>query len=229
MYNDPAESIFGIMWSSSNVIFIVFRGTNYIIEWLQDLTTYQKHFSKTNNNQKQTNLKSLYSINSKIFQTLTNEQLNNEILVHEGFLNIYNKFRNNLINKLNKLITPETVIIISGHSLGGAIATICSLDLSLNFDNEIITYTFAAPSSGNTAYANLINNQKNINLYRIVNLADIVPSGPFSTMPNFTNNYDPNIYTHAGKIDNLIQFNENWNSLTNNHLLPVYIWNLLQF
>ena len=66
-------------------------------------------------------------------------------------------------------------IIITGHSLGGALATMCAFHLSLAFQPQIIhsVYTFAAPQIGEENFHNLYQTLVYPH-YRINNSKDIV-------------------------------------------------------
>lgn len=53
---------------------------------------------------------------------------------------------------------PELEMLLAGHSLGGALATLAAYDLKgvarkLNLEVEISVYTFGAPRVGNHAFA----------------------------------------------------------------------------
>jgi pimeloyl-ACP methyl ester carboxylesterase len=66
-------------------------------------------------------------------------------------------------------------VIITGHSLGGALATLCAFHLSLHFGPSFIhsVYTFAAPEVGYNGFSTLY--EKNVSPhYRVNNSKDIV-------------------------------------------------------
>jgi triacylglycerol lipase len=202
MYDSNKNPIFGVLWSHNRIAYIAFRGTMEAQEWIQNFTYQQKSFLMGNKmNQKH----ALFLNNSK-----------NSPNIHSGFLNVYNNFRNNLVEKI-KEINP-TQVIIGGHSLGGAIATICGLDLKILGYNTIV-YNFASPRVGDDGFCDLVN-KSNLPLYRIVNTCDIAPAFPMSVSPNFDNPENPFIYTHCG---NGVYFTENWKSLVNNHIMGVYV------
>jgi triacylglycerol lipase len=93
---------------------------------------------------------------------------------HRGFVNSYNQVRRNLINRqyTNK-------IYVTGHSLGGALATLAALDLKRNFPNkDIVVYTFASPKVGDSTFATLFNNTLGAASERVFIEGDLVPRLP---------------------------------------------------
>lgn len=200
MYDSNKNPIFGVLWSNNDIAYIAFRGTMESQEWMQNFTYRQTSFPKSNKQQH-----ALFLNNSKNYPN-----------IHSGFLEVYNNFRNNLIDKLKQL-NPKQVLI-GGHSLGGAIATICGLDLKMLGYNTIV-YNFASPRVGDDLFCNLIN-KYNLPLYRVVNTSDVAPTFPVSVSANFDDPEKPFIYNHCG---NAIYFTDNWKSIINNHTLGVYV------
>lgn len=71
-------------------------------------------------------------------------------------------------------------IVILGHSLGGALATICAFSLktgSLNTDRDVQCITFGSPRVGNSKFKEEFN--KNVNCVRVVNSCDAVTMHPY--------------------------------------------------
>ena len=52
-----------------------------------------------------------------------------------------------------------------------------------------------------------------------MNKSDLIPTLPLSVMPNKINYNMPFIYSHSGKE---IAFDQNWESLENNHMIYNY-------
>lgn len=115
---------------------------------------------------------------------------------HKGFHNAYLSIRHQLIELLLPLIDKGVQIIITGHSLGGALSTICALDLAYYKPTH---YSFAAPLSLNLKSAEIFN-LLNIKSYRVANLSDLIPMFPLPIMS--ANDY----FAHVG-IPYLFQLN----------------------
>lgn len=66
---------------------------------------------------------------------------------------------------------------MTGHSLGGAIATILAAHLRIDLGINVTTYTYGAPRVGNVPFAEFVKGQGDRN-YRITHFNDIVPMVP---------------------------------------------------
>lgn len=101
----------------------------------------------------------LTNVGSKMFQL--------PIRVHKGFYEAWTAgdFNKNVINAAVKAVDQmgndsDIKIFITGHSLGGALACLASVELKIALPLQNVTvYTFGAPRVGNTAfgtYANIL-------------------------------------------------------------------------
>jgi len=79
----------------------------------------------------------------------------NGTLVHRGFMKQYNSIREELL----KLVPEGLPIICCGHSLGGALATVCALDLALQREDQVSCCTYGSPRVGNLKFAKLFNRE----------------------------------------------------------------------
>mgnify|MGYP000871412570 CR=1 FL=1 len=127
------------------------------------------------------------------------------IQVHKGFYNVYLSIRDKLWNLFEANKDKINEFYITGHSLGGALSTLCAFDFS---QYDPIHYSFAAPRSGNINYSNKFNILLP-NSLRIYNNEDIIHSVPPSV---FFNSYT---YQHTG---NGIPFDANLGTIANNHI-----------
>ena len=93
------------------------------------------------------------------------------VKMHSGFVNAYKQVREQVRKAVDKL-PPEFSLYITGHSLGGALATIAARDLER--DSLAACYTFGGPRVGDEEFADDIRAP----VYRVVNAADGVPRVP---------------------------------------------------
>lgn len=101
--------------------------------------------------------------------------------VHRGFKEALEEVWPDLLPYVRKLYQKGCKIWITGHSLGGALATL----FASRFNNTQGVYTFGSPRVGNEVF------KKNfeVKIYRIVNNDDIVPRVPL-----------PIRYVHVGEL-----------------------------
>ena len=151
--------------------------------------------------------------------------LKKDIKVHKGFLFKYLSIRDIIINKTKEIILNNKIenIYISGHSSGGAIANIASLDLYYLYPNiKINTITFGSPKLANKEFINEYN-KCILNSVRIVNKNDIIQYLPFPIL--YQHIHKPMILQHKNKKKyvNIIKI------IRENHGITTYIKNLKYF
>lgn len=87
--------------------------------------------------------------------------------VYSGFLKAWNSVKDQILLRLGQIITDPSkyTLIVTGHSLGGALATIASVDIFNHFKNkyqkvpgQFIMVNFGAPMVGDKDFANMYNN-----------------------------------------------------------------------
>lgn len=144
---------------------IAFRGTNRTAEMIQDLLLFQQDYSKRGYGK-----------------------------IHSGFADVYDPIASQIRDVAQKL-NPALPCYITGHSLGGALATLCAIDLALQIPalkSQLQLYTYASPRVGDPAFA-AKHTQLIRNSYRIINLADVVPLGPPRKFQGMT-------FAHIGQV-----------------------------
>ena len=125
--------------------------------------------------------------------------------------------KNNIIKNVNFIINDNKnnikEISFNGHSSGGAIANIASLDMSYIYDNmKIKCVTFGAPRVGNNDFINAYNSRIK-NSLRIVNKNDIITHVPLPII--YKHNHKPMIinYSHNFQL-NIINYFKSIHSIT---------------
>jgi hypothetical protein len=95
--------------------------------------------------------------------------------VHRGFMTAYISVMAQIVG----YVAPAKRIIITGHSLGGALATLCADDLAnLHFPVAEVC-TFGSPRVGNGSFARHYNEELEFATLRFVNAGDPVPHVPW--------------------------------------------------
>jgi hypothetical protein len=212
-YNDV---LFGWVLKGDNAYYVVYRGTRTLKEWMENFNYYQNTGTSIINFKPKMKVKQqVLMIPDRNLKNKLRDISGEDIKVHQGFLNIYNSFKDKVMEVLEK--DKNKPIIITGHSLGSAVAILTGVDLTLK-NRQTQTIVFASPRIGNTAFANLLNSQTN--LLKWTNTSDVIPTMPYSVAPNFNNPKDPYFFTDGGATN---FFTINNRSLVNNHLIYTYI------
>ncbi|MBD2775299.1 lipase family protein [Iningainema tapete] len=137
-----------VLTSKTNNI-IVFRGSQTRVEWINNLTAFQKDYT----------------------DPISGQHCGK---IHLGFLDNYHEIIEPIPREIAKKLNPSVPCYISGHSLGAALATLAALDIALNVPQlrkQLQLYVYASPRVGDATFAKL-HNKMIPNSYRVVNNAD---------------------------------------------------------
>lgn len=135
-------------------IVVVFRGSESFLDWYHDLIIFKIKIHDT------------VKVHGGIYKQLINDNV---------FLNIQNEIR------ILSSQYPSYQIFTTGHSLGGALATLFSyLYAKSNPTSGVTCVSFASPRIGNKAFKNAYHYMNNVKHYRCYNSKDIV-----TAVPNF--------------------------------------------
>lgn len=99
--------------------------------------------------------------------------------VHRGFLRATESFWPELAGCVRETRTSQQAVWVTGHSLGGALAVLASVKLSLEDGIPIVgLYTFGQPPVGTTGFGSRFAERCSYGLYRFVNHTDAVSDVP---------------------------------------------------
>lgn len=156
----------GLAVASAERNVLVFRGTQTQTEWLKNLNAKQVPY---------------VAPDGKTYGE-----------VHEGFYKLMQALKPSL-ESVVKQLDPTIPCYVTGHSLGSAIATLASMEISYlvpEMRENIRLYSYAGPRVGSPAFAKAYS-ERLPNTYRVVNLGDAVPLVPPVTMGDS--------YVHVGE------------------------------
>lgn len=106
--------------------------------------------------------------------------------IHSGFYLLWSASSlqdqvTGLVGELIKLY-PNSGLYVTGHSMGGALAHLCALDMKYMYNiTDVYVYTFGSPRLGNIEFADLFQSSVK-EAWRVTHSRDIVPSVPFMVM-----------------------------------------------
>jgi predicted lipase len=134
--------------------YIVFRGTEKGVDWVNNFQFRQQIYPY-------------------------GDESSTGVRFHRGFMTAYFAVRDRLLAAVKDY--PDCAIIVTGHSLGGALATIAALDVQYNIaqhtGQSLQLYTFGAPRVGNDDFVNSFR-QRVPHSYRFVYGWDVVTRIP---------------------------------------------------
>lgn len=180
---------FGYIIENEDSLIIVFRGTKSDLDWLADL-----------------------KIDQDLFPFVMDGGS-----VHSGFLSIYQSCREMLLAIVKEKALSKK-IFITGHSLGGSLATLLGYELAMTGICNPNVYTFGSPKVGNIKFKEKYDEFVRHSM-RFVNLYDIVPLSP-----PFKVEVKPlNIFLEYVQVKHGITFSLNKGSIAKSHHLSAYI------
>lgn len=207
-YDKSDKTPFAYVLTKGDVIYVVFRGTWKMSEWFNNLKLNQLDHKSSSK---------LYN-NSPTFM-----RVDPNIMIHNGFLNVYDRIYKQLfstIEHLTSLPGSNYSICVTGHSLGGSVASIVGAELRQRGYSNIIVYTFGTPRTGNPTYAGFIEKLDGLEMYSVLNTEDSVAQAIMAVSPNNRQHDSPYFYSFCG---NDIYFSNNWYSTYYNHSIVMYI------
>lgn len=137
-----------------------------------------------------------------------------KILVHRGFYRLWVQYKDEFKGYIKTKISNDTIVLITGHSLGCAGAVFTSL-LVKSYDKDPAVYFFAPPRIGNHHLINKLD-EMIPNNYAIVNTSDFVTTMPPMTLPLLGNTWLYENFSNRYVLDYQL------GSVTLNHRLDTY-------
>jgi len=148
-YEDAGSDTQCLVVKEGKTIYIVFRGTTNTKDWVTNL-----------------NIIPIKTPFGKI---------------HGGFYGAWKKIYRVLLGEANisDLIESSENVVICGHSLGGALSSICAAALAMYHPNQHFScITFGGPRVGSRSFRKYFNKMENISCKRFAVQADPVPRIP---------------------------------------------------
>lgn len=143
--------IFGLMGRNpaTKTAFVAFRGTQTFEDWVGDFDALFEPY----------------------------KYVSNAGQVHMGFQSIYGAVHKSIEAGIGAAVAGCENLLVTGHSLGGALAVIAAPDLAKNLKLEPELITFAGPAAGLADFARFFDLAVPT-CYRVVNFWDLVPRLP---------------------------------------------------
>lgn len=147
--------------TAGETIFVVFRGTQTISEWIDDATFGQVAYTYVSGGGK----------------------------TEKGFTSIYETLHEPIVQTVMELIAAGgyTTLYVTGHSLGAALATLAAPELQARTSLQPVLYNFASPRVGNPTFVQRYDGLISTS-WRVANSNDVVPELPPKTVPEIRGN-----------------------------------------
>jgi hypothetical protein len=154
--------------TEDETIYIVFRGSEDIENWIENIRI-----------------------------TFVDYPYCKECQVHKGWYNTYKNVMDQIMLDVSTLnvIFPSYKVVVTGHSLGAALASLTAVDLQM-VNSNVQLYNYGCPRVGNEQFSNWFSDHIS-NHYRVTHHKDIVPHVP--THERYTH-FDGEWY-HESNID----------------------------
>jgi pimeloyl-ACP methyl ester carboxylesterase len=192
---DTTEGFVGYMKSQS-LIYIAFRGSETIQNWVDNLDVLTTGYPACDSCE-----------------------------VHKGFNDVERAAFPQVLAAVQSLRAqfPSYGIVVTGHSLGAAIATLTALDLMQNGFSDVSTIHFGSPRVGNTAFADYATAKFGSDSARNTHHKDMVVHSPMhERFTHHAREYyeDPvlNLKVCSGNEDSECSYQWHWTSISD-HML----------
>jgi len=143
------QGYIGIMPSQS-LIYVIFRGSTSFQDWLDDLDA-----------------------------VLTSYPYCKKCEVHKGFYKTEQAFISNITTQVQLYLNDfyDYKVLVTGHSLGAALATLTAVDLQASGIDDVILYNYGSPRIGNDEFASFVSSYLT-DINRVTHHKDTVPHTP---------------------------------------------------
>lgn len=186
--DDPSSETQGIIFRINGNIVLSFRGTQKLRDWQTNIKIKLRKFAgKSKMETMDTEIVSLLK-SDIVFQ--------DDAKVHRGFQHAWDSVAPQVLNIILRWrrVEPDATLWVTGHSLGGALATLAAAALQDTGVTVNGLYTFGQPRVGDWVFQRQFDKVLGDRTFRYVNNNDIVPSVPPPVLPwTF-----PRVYRHTG-------------------------------
>ncbi|KAL5053244.1 hypothetical protein RYX36_033926 [Vicia faba] len=129
-----------------------------------------------------------------LFSSRRNREAEEPVMVHAGMLSIFSSLFNSIQNQVLGILenTDAKSVVITGHSIGGATASLCTLWLlsylqSISSSLSVMCITFGSPLLGNKSFSQAISRERwGGNFCHVVSKHDIMPRLLFAPITPLT-------------------------------------------
>ena len=181
-FNNRGRDTQAYMLRTDHFMVLAFRGSQEPQDWLTNFTTQLRGFTIQKDG-----VTALSSYKGRVHTGF----FLGWAIIEESVLAQISRWQKDFASK-GKRLPP---LYVTGHSLGGALATIAAAGLVDNSIDVAGVYTFGQPRVGDRTFVNQLNSRTQGKIFRFVNNNDLVPHVP----PPFSVWNPTRFYGHVGK------------------------------
>ena len=138
-------------------------------------------------------------------------------MIHQGFNTAFQAIR---LQTRDKIPPSTKAVVLTGHSMGAAVATLLALDVrKARPEIQVTLLTSACPRIGDEAFCTEADRLVTRHV-TLRNDADLIPTLPAAVTMNFRNPFEPFLYERCGET---VLFSQNFKSTTENHFVKNYV------
>lgn len=152
------ENTTAMVYKGEGTNILVFRGSDDPMDWKENLDVFPSRIHRP-----------------RLYESISPFRPKVEAKVHGGFYGAYKRLQPALRDVVEDTELEGDRWLLTGHSLGGAVANIAALAMHWTRDPDVVT--FGSPRWGNKTACWTVN-QKTRGMLRFVNNNDIVPLLP---------------------------------------------------
>jgi hypothetical protein len=98
--------------------------------------------------------------------------------VHDGFYSAFKSVKKDIDDFMKQNGRAGKKVVVTGHSLGGAVATIIAAYIRGTTNKDVMLYTFGSPRAGDADFVNHYSQADKVHAWRLFNVCDVVPMVP---------------------------------------------------
>ncbi|MEM8804994.1 MAG: lipase family protein [Cyanobacteria bacterium P01_G01_bin.38] len=182
-FNNKGRDTQAFIFRTDEFMVLSFRGSQELKDWFTNFNTKLRNFTI-----RKAGITSISSYKGKVHTGF----FLGWAIIERAVLEQITRWRADCL-KQGKALPP---LLITGHSLGGALATMAAAALSENGIDVAGLYTFGQPRVGDWSFSRQLNNNLDGKVFRFVNNNDIVPHVP----PPFSPLNPMRFYGHLGTM-----------------------------
>ncbi len=180
-FNNRGQDTQAFMFRTSEYMVLAFRGSQETRDWYTNISMTLRDFTV-----RKSGVTTLSSYKGR---------------VHSGFFLAWASIERSVLDQIAQWKQqsmaegkPLPPLLITGHSLGGALASMAAASLNENGVEVVGVYTFGQPRVGDWQFSRQLSKRLDGRIFRFINNNDVVPHLP----PPFSPLSPLRLYTHLG-------------------------------